>query len=300
MDFGEILTRSWQITWKHKILWLFGFLAALGSGSGNSGSSNSNNSGGGSSFSFPNSGEFAQSFQRLWDRMDIWMPILILLMLVLALVIIVLSTYGRIGLARGAWLADEGQDRLALGELWGYGTRYFWRAIAMVLILVAIAIAILLPTVFATAITGGLALVCLFPLLCVLGIGLVLLGVLFDLAIISIVNEDLGVMEGIQRAWNLCKTNVAQIIGMALILWLISVVIGFGLALPMLLIALPIFVGMLSQTQAVFNGSLIISVVLFLFYLPILMTGQGILHSYAGSAWVLVYRRLSGRAALAG
>src|SRR5437773_2631742 len=26
-NFGEILTRAWQIIWKHKILWVFGILA---------------------------------------------------------------------------------------------------------------------------------------------------------------------------------------------------------------------------------------------------------------------------------
>ncbi len=32
MDYGGILNRAWQITWRYKILWLFGFF--LGSGSG--------------------------------------------------------------------------------------------------------------------------------------------------------------------------------------------------------------------------------------------------------------------------
>src|SRR5437899_1899572 len=31
MDYGSLLSRAWQITWKHKILWLFGILAGFGS-----------------------------------------------------------------------------------------------------------------------------------------------------------------------------------------------------------------------------------------------------------------------------
>ena len=31
MDFGEILSRAWQIIWKHKILWVFGILAGCSS-----------------------------------------------------------------------------------------------------------------------------------------------------------------------------------------------------------------------------------------------------------------------------
>jgi hypothetical protein len=28
-DFGEVLSRAWQITWKHKVLWIIGILFAF-------------------------------------------------------------------------------------------------------------------------------------------------------------------------------------------------------------------------------------------------------------------------------
>ena len=28
-DFSEVLTRAWQITWKHKVLWIIGILSGL-------------------------------------------------------------------------------------------------------------------------------------------------------------------------------------------------------------------------------------------------------------------------------
>ncbi len=34
MDYGKLIKRAWQITWKHKILWVFGFLVALLGGAG--------------------------------------------------------------------------------------------------------------------------------------------------------------------------------------------------------------------------------------------------------------------------
>lgn len=34
INYSAILSRAWNITWKYKILWIFGFLAALGSGGG--------------------------------------------------------------------------------------------------------------------------------------------------------------------------------------------------------------------------------------------------------------------------
>ena len=34
MDFGKVLGRAWEITWRWKMLWVLGFLAALGQGNG--------------------------------------------------------------------------------------------------------------------------------------------------------------------------------------------------------------------------------------------------------------------------
>ena len=36
-NFGEILTRAWQITWKYKVLWIFGILAGCTNGGGGGG-----------------------------------------------------------------------------------------------------------------------------------------------------------------------------------------------------------------------------------------------------------------------
>ena len=42
-NFGEVLTRAWQIIWKHRVLWIFGILASCGrgGGGGNGGGGNS-------------------------------------------------------------------------------------------------------------------------------------------------------------------------------------------------------------------------------------------------------------------
>ena len=36
MDYGKVLGRAWEITWRWKALWILGFLAGLGSGKGGS------------------------------------------------------------------------------------------------------------------------------------------------------------------------------------------------------------------------------------------------------------------------
>ena len=32
MDIGSVLSRAWQIIWKHKVLWIFGILAGCANG----------------------------------------------------------------------------------------------------------------------------------------------------------------------------------------------------------------------------------------------------------------------------
>jgi len=34
MDFGEILSRAWNIIWEHKVLWIFGVLVSCGRSNG--------------------------------------------------------------------------------------------------------------------------------------------------------------------------------------------------------------------------------------------------------------------------
>jgi len=44
-NFGEVLTRAWQITWKYKVLWIFGILAGCTNGGGGGGGGGGGNSG---------------------------------------------------------------------------------------------------------------------------------------------------------------------------------------------------------------------------------------------------------------
>lgn len=34
MNYGEILSKTWKVIWKHKILWLFGVLAGCSASGG--------------------------------------------------------------------------------------------------------------------------------------------------------------------------------------------------------------------------------------------------------------------------
>ncbi len=299
MNYGEVLTRAWNVIWKYKILWLFGFFASLGAG-GSSGGGNFNYS-----FQERDFSNGAQNIppwmQQLFENPVVWIALVIGVLLLIA-VMVVLNTFGKIGLARGAWLADETLTngtgaRLSFGELWQVGTHYFWRILLLILLLwavtVTLAIIIIIPVVGLSVITMGIGLICLLPLLCLLFVGFWVLTVLADLAVISIVNEDRGLMDAITRCWTLLKARPADIIIMAVILWLGSLVIGFIVGLPTLLILAPLFGGIFTQSEELIRGGAVFSVVLLCLYLPIVMLVQSVMQSYINTAWTLVYRRLN-------
>ena len=104
MDYGEVLSRAWQIIWKHKVLWIFGILASCSSS--NYGSITS---GSGSSWQ---ANEFPYQIERTINLIPDWQIVMFigmifLVVLVLVILAIFLGTIGRIGLIRGTAQADR-------------------------------------------------------------------------------------------------------------------------------------------------------------------------------------------------
>jgi hypothetical protein len=301
MNFGEVITRSWNIIWKHKILWLFGFFASLGAGGNHGGGSNFNFNYSGD-FSNPNTRNFPAWLDRLLENTVIWLPIVLILAFLLIALMVILNTFGKIGLARGAWLADQQPVdgpaiRLTFSQLLEAGKRHFWRILLLILLLwaltITLALIILIPTIGLTVITFGIGLICLLPLLCLMFVIFWALTVLADLSVIGIVNEDRTVTDAVKQAWEMLKSRPVDIIVMAVILWIASLVISFIVGLPVLLIMTPVLFDVFIQSETMMRGSILFTIVLFLLYLPVLLFVQSIVQSYVTTAWTLVYRRIN-------
>lgn len=304
MNYGEVLTNAWKTIWKYKVLWIFGILAGLGSGGGGGGG----NGGGGNRFNFSNGnnpGNF--NFPNFSDRVgpflqnNWWLLIILaLLALLVVIVLIILGTYGRIGLARGAWQADDGAVRLTFGSLFAESGRYFWRVLLLAIIIfvvgILLVILIALPSAFLAAVTLGVGLICLIPFFCILGLLGWVVQIVIRLAIIAIVGEDLGVLAGLQRGWEVARDHLAESIVMGLILGIAGGVLNFVIALPFIGALLPLGMMIFNQTTTVVRTSLITAGVLFCLYLPVAIFLGGVVESYVGTAWTLTFRRLTGRA----
>jgi hypothetical protein len=311
MDFGEVLSKAWQITWKHKILWIFGILAGCGSQVGNNSFNYSLNDGGGGPGPGPSDiPGLPPGLRQFFFSVDQWFnqlsPIEIALIIAGALIIsllmfaffIVLGTIGRIGLVKGALEGDRGAISLSFGELFQQVQPFFWRVIGLGLLLglvfLVVGGAIGTVVVLFTIFTLGFGLICLIPLLCLtVPLGW-FVGIIVQQAYVALIVENLSITEALQRGWEVTQKNLGPVILMGLILNIGVIIIGGGLvALPFTAIALPALGGLAVGTDAAVQGGLLVAGLCFVLYLPVMIVLGGIIRAYYESAWTLTFLRLT-------
>lgn len=292
MDYGGILKKTWQITWRNKAWWLLGILASC-SGGGRSGGSGGNFS----SYNVDQRGMQGadQAFQRLMENETFWiiLAVAILAVLLLSLLFLALGVIGQGGLIAAFHKADQ-NSILTLGEAFQHGVGRFWRLLAVQLIIglgVFLAVLILLiPGIAATVLSMGLALPCLLPLICLLvPVGLAL-PVYLQFTQMAIVVEGMGVGDSLRRAWEVIRANLGPVVVMALILVLGSLAVQTVLALPFVAAMLPLITGVVLEGDAQTAGFALTGL-LILCYLPVLIVMGGIVQTYVSGAWTLSYLR---------
>ncbi len=289
-NFGEVLSRAWQIIWKHKILWIFGIFAGCSRSGGGGGG------GGGSGVESGTQQPFPE-LQRFFEQIGQWIsdnPWVIAVFVVLTLALVVLSifvgTIGRIGLIRGTYQAEGGAEQLIFGELFSNSMPYFWRVFGLSLLIGLLALLIFIPLVLFGVITAGIGFICILPLLCLLIPISWAVMVVIEQANAAMVLEDLGIGDGLRRGWEVVRANIGTMILMALILFIGSAVVGIVLAIPLIVAVVPLVIG---SAAGVERTPLLIFGACCAVYLPILLILNGVLTAYIQSAWTLTYMRLA-------
>lgn len=300
MDHVAILTRAWELTWKHKILWIFGiFSAGIGVGF--------------RSFS----GRFPEMFQYRFQTEDIpqlqdfveslspkqtlqfSLGFLIFLLLV-GLLLYVISLISLGGLITGFDRAERNEP-FQFMDLLRAGASHFWRLLGVSLTLLILVFAAMMIMFCGTITLGvatlGLGLLCLFPLLCLLIPISVLLGSYIALAQVAVVIDRMGVYEAFSKAWRLMYQNLGELAVMTLILVLGGIIVSFLLAAPMVAIALPAAIASMIKGEPTTGTGLLISGLCLVVYLPVLIFLNGLLQTYLTGAWTLTYHHLTRREA---
>ncbi len=306
-NFGEVLTRAWQIIWKHKVLWIFGFLAGCGQGGTNFRGNSSSGGGGNGGFGQPNfPPQLLQFFQTIEENLRTIIVVSIALVCLIWIVAIFLSTIGRIGLIRGAFQVEKGSEKLIFGQLFSESMPYFWRMFGLSLIvglpfLIVFGALIAGLVVFVISASGGnnnagLGIAAMLPLLvgclCLLIPVMIVVGLIIHQSERAIVLEELPVMPALSRGWDVFRNNLGPIILMAIILFVIGLVAGLIIAIPVLIVVVPAVLAF-TFGQAQNWTPMIFAGICLCLYTPVSWVLNGMIVSYTETAWTLTYLRLT-------
>lgn len=308
-NFGEVLSRAWQIVWKHRVLWIFGILASCSRGGSGF---NTGNSGSGSDFPFeggtPNlPPEMLRFFDFLAENWISLLTVTIAVICVIWIVAIFLGTIGRIGLIRGTWQAETDEGNLIFGQLFSESLPYFWRVFLLSLLvglplLIVIGGFVLIMLAFGVSMAQGggdasaIGFLGLMPLIFCCICLLVPVGFVINLIVRqaerAIVLENAGVLPALSRGWDIFRANLGPMIVMAIILAVIGLVAGFVVAIPVLFIVIPTTIAFVAGNAQNWNP-LFFALACMCLYAPLAWLINGILIAYTESAWTLTYMRIT-------
>jgi len=285
MDYGDILTRAWNIIWDNKWLILLGVIVALGSSSGGGGSAS-----GGRGINFDrDAGDFDFDMPD-WDMPDFrsdlvptvaiaGVLVLISIGLVIGIALWIVATISRGGLIAGASTIDAGGTS-SFGAAWNAGWRKGWRLLGIGVIPAIPGLIMAIAGLAALGVFAGVyglagerawgpgvgigALVA--GLLCILIPISLALGLLRTFANRACMLEDLGVIASYRRGLNVLVENI----GPALILFVLQIVIGAVIGVMMILPGL--------------------IMVLCCILWPVLLAIRGAITAYFSTMWTLAWR----------
>ena len=309
MDYYDLLKRAFQITWRYRALWIFGFFLALCGGGG----------GGGGNFN-PPQGTFGDGFEgNLPNLAEVDVTVIIALVIAATCLFLVLIALSIIvpTVSRTALIGMVGQitetETVTITDGWHFG----WSARAWRLFLVNLLIGIPLFIVFMALLLLALAPLLLLALneiaLTVLGIILTVFAVLLVIILLIAANAVIGLIrEFIWRRTVLDQQGVIQSFGDAyhlirgrlkdvILTWLLmfGLAIGWGIAslvvvLPVALVAAVLVGGIPAGLVYLITssglGAAITGIPLGLLVLIIIASAaQGFYVIYQSSVWTLTY-----------
>ena len=289
MSYGEVLVGAWKVVWRHKVLWLFGlfvggwsgFILMLGSLFNYFLQSNLLN---------PNN-PYPSDVQAFMTPALVYELIFLGLMLVLGLFATVAAAVAQIGIIRWVQQVDQGMQSLNTQDLLLAIRTNFWRVLGASLLL-SIGFGLLVGVFFSMVggfamVTYGLGLICLLPFLALfVPLSLLFRGFL-EQTIAALVIENLGIGAGLARGWNLIRNQFLP-------LFLMSVILGFGVGILSLVFNSPYYIA--SWAGVFLQGSPGPSLAILigeLAYLLVDIVLLSLLYAYYYSAWALTFLRLT-------
>jgi hypothetical protein len=292
INYVEILKNAWQVTWKNKFLWWFGFLIALSSG------------GGGFNYSpdekekskvedFINSG-YHDFISAYWH----WIVAGIIIILVLSIIFIILGLIGR-----GALIKST--DKIIRGEKTNFkegfrkGKKYLGKIflisltlgifllISVIILVAPIAILFASKAYVAGTLLTIIGIVTIIPII-------ILFSFLKTYGYIYAVLGDLKTWAAIESAYALFRKNILSSIIMALIFIPISLAVMFGalmIVVPSAIIFLLLGIGLYALFSKI-GIAITIGLAIFALIIAVLFV-KSVYEAFTQTAWILFFREIA-------
>ncbi len=304
MDYGKVLSRAWEITWRWKVLWILGFLASLtkaSSGGSNSGYEYSGNGWGSTYGPYIPPGVVAAIIG------------VACLAFILAIALWVVSVIARGGLIAGVQqVEEEGSTRF--GQAWRAGAGRFWTLFGLsfltalpIFILVMIGMGVLVLIIIGTVggfntsdalgVAGIMASILCGGVLCCASIALsIVLNQIRVYGERAAILEGMGWIDAFKRGWQVLKENVVPtlifwviffMIGLVLVGLIVAAALAFGVPFGLFTAYAGAKVGGWMVAPVCCGGLLVIVVFALL---------GSIVETYTSATWTLAYRELTGLA----
>jgi len=281
-DVGEVLSQAWQITWKHRVLWIIGIL-----------------------FGFFMSTMFLLMFfpfllplliqNSRMDLMPVFIVGFIIAFLLFFLVLYPISVFAQTSATLGILDANQDTEHFSASELIKKSLPFFWRVLGLMLLFavgmnliffITQAIMFLL-----TIVTLGIAAICMTPIMFLMYPAFYIAIVWMEQAMNGIIIDNMTVTDAAKQGWNLIRNNFMSIALMALVVYF-----GIGLVTGILIvpIMIPLFVVPFSFIENEPNWTILsISMLCIAVFMPLFAFISGWSLIFTKSAWVLTYLRLT-------
>lgn len=285
-DFGEVLTRGWQIMWKHKVLWIYGALPML--------------------FvivymplffifiplSMPGS-DMAEPLVRFIQN-----PAFGAVFMTVALVTTTLSLaaqlFGNTAMTLGAVRADEGAEKPGFRELFKSSLPYVGRVLGATSLIFLIALVIMLVFTVCSAVVGAVTLgigsmfmqFAMYPMLMAAWI-------VMEQAQTAVVADGMGARDAVERGWELFKAHIWKFVLIGLVVYFASSLVGGLVMLPIFIPVWFVVFSSLILDRAPDPAVLLASMLCATAFLPLYAIFQGAALAFMRSTFVVTYLRLT-------
>ncbi len=283
-EIGEVLSRSVQVTWRHKSFWglvilpmLLSFVAIP-------------------FYFIPVIADINSPDSLVFFDNPVFIALFFIFHVVFILFTFLLMAYGYSALTLGIVRVERGEEGISFKELLQDGRKYFPRMLG-VMLLTTFGIGLIFFALFACMtlfgmVTAGIGFICIQPFIIVLYPVMMLVYAFMEQAQAAVVVDELGVMEALTKGWELLKANLWRLALISLVIYLGA---GFVSSLVVVPFMLPLFFFPFLFESNSFDptvfGLAMGGYMLVLF--PLMALVQGVAITFMKSAYVVAYLRLT-------